>query len=500
MDKRRICIALLIFAALPATVYGSVVVNEIAWMGTVNSAQDEWIEIAGPLGTNLDGWKLSTADGGTNIMLSGTVGSGGYFLIERTDDTTIPDVGADLVAVFGSGLGNTGEILILQDDQGNEIDRVDGSSNWAIGGNNTTKETLQRTSSGWTTATATPRAENNAGGAAAQESDNNKNNAPASGDSNATTDLPSSAYSAHMIEQKLRVYAGKDQTALVGALVTFEGYAEDKEGNLLPGARFLWNFGDGAVGEGKKVLHTYYYPGSYQVFLDASTALYSTTAALKVAVIPNLLGISEIKPGAWLELVNDTPRTVDISGLGVRINNEKAFYFPQNSFLGMQSYLVLNEERLGFTIPYTGTFQLLYPNGSVFVSTQYSSAILADNESVALTHDGWQKSVATPGEQNKLINRSIDAPQPKGITPSQVPPPPTSDDTISEDVRPNHTEENLDEQSPQTSQVLPTSQQKPASVFDSLRSIGSGSGLLFLGLAVAILASIASLVLYRFFI
>src|SRR3989344_811244 len=284
MNNRLLVTTLLFFAALPATVYGGVVVNEVAWMGTMNSAQDEWIEITGPAGTNLDGWKLFTEDGGASITLSGAIGSSGYFLIERTDDTTVPDVVADLVTAFGSGLGNTGDIIILQNGSGEEIDRVDGSNNWTIGGNNTTKETLQRTLSGWITAPATPRRENNAPSAAVQEPNNNENNAPANGDSNATTDLPSSAYSAPIIEQKLRVYAGKDQTVLVGALVAFEGYAQDQEGNALDGARFLWNFGDGSTGEGKTIRHTYFYPGMYRAFVDASVGIYSTSAALNITV------------------------------------------------------------------------------------------------------------------------------------------------------------------------------------------------------------------------
>ena len=49
---------------------------------------------------------IFTEDGGMTITLLGTMGNGGYFLIERTDDTTIPDVSADLITTFGSGLGN----------------------------------------------------------------------------------------------------------------------------------------------------------------------------------------------------------------------------------------------------------------------------------------------------------------------------------------------------------------------------------------------------------
>ena len=502
MNNRLFVSTPLFFAALPATVYGGVVVNEVAWMGTMNSAQDEWIEITGPAGTNLDGWKLFTEDGGASITLSGAIGSSGYFLIERTDDTTVPDVVADLVTAFGSGLGNTGDIIILQNGSGEEIDRVDGSNNWTIGGNNTTKETLQRTLSGWITAPATPRRENNAPSAAVQEPNNNENNAPANGDSNATPDLPSSAYSAPIIEQKLRVYAGKDQTVLVGALVAFEGYAQDQEGNALDGARFLWNFGDGSTGEGKTIRHTYFYPGMYRVFVDASVGIYSTSAALNITVTPNLLGISELKPGAWLELINGSSRTVDISGFGIRINNGKPFYFPRNSFVSAQSRFVLDEKLLGFAVPRGGTFQILYPNGSVFLSIVYPPEILTEGESLVLTPGGWEKGVATPGETNKLIGVPETA-SPKPAL-QEVTQPKAQDKVLklqqitqaSSSLAQHRASGSVD--SMPKAPLLSDAAHREASIFDSIGAI-SGGMLLAVGLVVSVFASVAAFFLRRFF-
>lgn len=178
MNRQFVLTTLLFFVflvAFPAIARGGVVINEVAWMGTINSAQDEWMELAGSTGAILDGWKLFTEDGGMSITLSGAMGNAGYFLIERTDDTTVPNVPADFITAFGNGLGNAGEIIILENDRGEEIDRVDGSGSWAIGGSNVTKETLQRASSGWITATGTPRAENKVGSVLTQEPDNNKN-------------------------------------------------------------------------------------------------------------------------------------------------------------------------------------------------------------------------------------------------------------------------------------------------------------------------------------
>jgi hypothetical protein len=117
-----------------------VVIHEVAWMGTSTSSNDEWIELfnntAGDI--NLGGWTLTAADGTPSIPLSGTIPAGGHFLLERTDDSTVPGVAAD--QIYTGALGNTGEDLVLQDSLAALQDQVDA---WHAG-DNTTKATMQR--------------------------------------------------------------------------------------------------------------------------------------------------------------------------------------------------------------------------------------------------------------------------------------------------------------------------------------------------------------------
>ena len=91
-----------------------VVLNEIAWMGTLTSASDEWIELFNNSGADIDlaGWTLTAADGTPSIVLSGTIPAGGHFLLERTDDSTIPAVPAD--QIYTGALTNSGEVLELR--------------------------------------------------------------------------------------------------------------------------------------------------------------------------------------------------------------------------------------------------------------------------------------------------------------------------------------------------------------------------------------------------
>ena len=100
---------------------GLVVINEVGWAGTLASAYDEWIELRNTSSEAvvLTGWRLS--DGGDiDLALGGTVAPFGYFLLERTDDTSISDVAADII--YSGGLNNGGETLSLYDPSGALID------------------------------------------------------------------------------------------------------------------------------------------------------------------------------------------------------------------------------------------------------------------------------------------------------------------------------------------------------------------------------------------
>ncbi len=131
-------VALLVTALLPGTTYPAslrdVAISEIAWMGTVASYNDEWIELYNRTSSPVDltGWTLRAADGTPSISLSGTIPPGGYFLLERTDDDSVPGVVAD--QIYAGALSNDGEDLVLR-DSASVIDRVNCSSGWFAGHN-----------------------------------------------------------------------------------------------------------------------------------------------------------------------------------------------------------------------------------------------------------------------------------------------------------------------------------------------------------------------------
>ena len=120
-----------------------VIINEVAWMGTLTSANDEWIELSNQTDAakNIDGWLLKATDGSPKIKLTGTISAKGFWLLERTDDNTLAEISAD--QIYTGALNNTGEALELYDNAGKLIDSIAGDNTWPAG-DNSTKQTMER--------------------------------------------------------------------------------------------------------------------------------------------------------------------------------------------------------------------------------------------------------------------------------------------------------------------------------------------------------------------
>ncbi len=110
-------------------------INEVAWAGTAASTSDEWIELYNPGATtvSLAGWVLKAVDGTPTINLpNDSIPPGGYYLLERTDDTTISNITADFI--YSGDLGNSNEILQLFNPTNQLIDTANSNSGtWPAG-------------------------------------------------------------------------------------------------------------------------------------------------------------------------------------------------------------------------------------------------------------------------------------------------------------------------------------------------------------------------------
>jgi len=126
-----------------------VVINEIAWMGTKANSSDEWIELYNNTNQdiNLEGWSLYEQESLIE-SLTGIIKAHSYYLIERTDDSTIQNIAAsqEPSSWGGYGLNNNGEHLKLL-NQESIIDEVDCSEGWFAGESSPSHKTMERINS-----------------------------------------------------------------------------------------------------------------------------------------------------------------------------------------------------------------------------------------------------------------------------------------------------------------------------------------------------------------
>jgi len=122
-------------------------INELAWMGTTGSFTDEWIELYNTSSSSLSlaGAQLIASSSkslfsvwfGVNDVIS----ANGYFLLERTNDTSVPNVMAD--KIYRGALNDDEEVVELFDAGCNSFDRVDFKNDFPIISTNVDRRSME---------------------------------------------------------------------------------------------------------------------------------------------------------------------------------------------------------------------------------------------------------------------------------------------------------------------------------------------------------------------
>lgn len=130
---------------LSEPVLSPVILNEIAWMGTLASYTNEWFEIKNISedDVSLDGWQILDKASQIKIIFgeNDLISANGFYLLERTDDNSVPDIPAD--KIYTGSLGDEEETLRIFDKNCNLIDEVSASPDWPAG-EKTNKKTMER--------------------------------------------------------------------------------------------------------------------------------------------------------------------------------------------------------------------------------------------------------------------------------------------------------------------------------------------------------------------
>src|SRR3989344_6697691 len=410
---------------------GDVVINEIGWSGTPASQYGEWVEFynTSDSSVSLDGWTLFEGGGSTKIIdLAGTIQPQSYFLIERTRASSpdpVADIQADVSGMFGgSGLSNGGEYLILKNSSGEISDEASFSGGWPAGTAGPDYFSMERIdplasgslASNWASNNNSKTNGHDALGDPVRGTPKSENSVfqnsspplvvppPVSSDDSpppAASSPPPSSFTVVPPPEVMKVYAGKDITALAGQGIDFSGSAKDMRGGAITNARFLWNFGDGSTKEGKATIHTYAFPGIYSASLHASMGEDSASDYITVEVVSPDIIISEMRPGSagFVELFNASDKKLEVSGLEMKDSSGGVFSIPNGTLMPQRAYIVFPNENTKL-LSNSSELWLLLSNGQALDHIRVWEA-LSSNESFSLAGETFiRTNPMTPGKPN----------------------------------------------------------------------------------------------------
>jgi len=335
---------------LPTTALATIEISEIAWMGDTTSANYEWIELhnTGSDSVDITDWIL--ADGvNINNLLAGSINAGQYVVLERNRSSE-QYLNNPPFSIYTGALVNSGVTITLIRNDGNIEDKVIGGENWQnIGGDNTTKDTPQRTSSGWVTAIPTPgnpnKTENSNPVITTETNVTNTTGANTTSTKSPPKNSPSttSQISKPVTDGQLQLKLIVPKTAYVNQLVKFDVFPAGIAPVLLKSIRYEWNFGDLGATKQKQVLHTYSYPGNYVVTLYGSFAKENKTVRQEITVLPVLISLTNNSMGD-IQINNDAPYEIDLSGF--TLTGSSQIKFPPRTVLLSHSTITVPKARI----------------------------------------------------------------------------------------------------------------------------------------------------------
>lgn len=233
--------------------------------------------------------------------------------------------------------------------------------------------------------------------------------------STASAPAPPQTYSSAVGPTPVTVRVNAEDRIMVGGGSYFSATAYGTQALPLPGARFIWNFGDGTVDEGERVFHTYAYPGRYVVLV---TAAYNFSTGMERLVVEAVHAsvVLEAEGDGSLLIRNLSSEEIDV-GRWSLAEATKTYVIPEHTII-----LAGEGVRLSPLITKLGGIPealLLYPNGATAATAVVSKnsplrgeRVLKNNSpslssSVDLKNGSNQDMSATVGEGSVLGTSTI---------------------------------------------------------------------------------------------
>ncbi len=405
-------LGIVLIFAFPAYATAQVVISEIAWMGSISDANNEWIELHNTegAGVNVTGWTLTVGSSFT-ITLEGSIPAGDYALLERTDDDSVP--GVTMFQKYTGALPNTGATLTLKDSSGVEVDAVRGGDNWgSIGGNNDTKDTPQRTGAGsWVTSAPTPGRVNATSGSATGTVTESRAQTTSSGRRGGGGVVMRGTASQPRIEpEPLAVSITAPTIAYVNQAISFEAEPFGPGKTILNSLEHTWSFGDTFTGNGKTTTHAFTFAGEYTVVLESRYAKQLAQARHEISILPASLTLSRGQKGEVI-IKNLSAHEIDLGGF--TLLSDTRFVFPKFTIIKQGGALAVPPMRVAGQ----GTgIALLDTHGTVVASVETVSKASAPRLSSPARTVSTQGNQATVAATNIATTTTVSpSPVPSGV-------------------------------------------------------------------------------------
>jgi archaellum component FlaF (FlaF/FlaG flagellin family) len=319
----------LIGVLLPLFAHGQVI-NEILY----SPSTKQWIEVYNNTNASIDLSQYKILDSGASVNGHAVSAS------QTTGSTVLPSHEYGIVAkdptsisaayIFKASLGikTTGDTVSIK--SGSSVtDSTAFTDSTATGGSS-----LQKFDTWWMVAAATPGSINmlppaGAIGGGSETGTSTATTTPSTDPS--TQAVPSSHYSFVPIvdapTQKFVASAGRDRLGYTGVPLAFNATLTTED----PNTQYSWSFGDGSVGEGKELSHSYAYSGTYTVVLNTKLFEYQAVSRIRVTIIVPEITVVETSP-EFVALKNNSKYEINLYGFKFE-NGEQKFNFPKDTII-----------------------------------------------------------------------------------------------------------------------------------------------------------------------
>jgi len=169
----------------------------------------------------------------------------------------------------------------------------------------------------------------------ASTTDSTTNNTNQNSSTNTTTETENTSvhYSStpfsNVIPQiAYKVGAGRSRLGSVNTPIEFKG---ESNADFSSQTIYKWSFGDGAIGYGHMISHSYSYPGDYVVVLNATSPAGQAVSRVEVKIIPTDLVISYASPER-IEIKNNSNYEINLFGRALEVSG-KRFIFPEDTII-----------------------------------------------------------------------------------------------------------------------------------------------------------------------